>query len=179
MKFLGLFVSYELGQICTKFRIHELFIKSVWIKLLGANFVNKPNASRWGNANDKHTGTESCWDLVGWAHWRRNQEKQQHLEGQCVSSQVEQGVGLLHTAEFRRRVDRGSVGKPPSGHQIQEEKGKVDIFCTTISVHTSTPEQEPAFPAVPLSLVPCSCRQHTLTQDFTNRGLPLLPTACV
>lgn len=96
-----------------------------------------------------------------------------------VSSQVEQGVGLLHTAEFRRHVDRGSVGKPPSGHQIQEEKGKVDIFCTTISVHTSTPEQEPAFPAVPLSLVPCSCRQHTLTQDFTNRGLPLLPTAYV
>lgn len=99
MKFLSLFVSYELGQICTKFRIHELFIKSVWIKLLGANFVNKPNASRWGTHRHR--------ELLGSGGLGSLKEKpgETAAPGRSVS-QVEQGVGLLHTAEFRRRVDR-------------------------------------------------------------------------
>lgn len=86
------------------------------------------------------TNTQAQRDAGIW--WTGLSEEETAALRKCLSSQVEQGVGLLDRAEFRRHVDRVSVGKQSSAI-IQEEKAKVDIFCTTISVHTLTPEQEP------------------------------------
>lgn len=46
--------------------------------------------------------------------WAGLSEEETAALRKCLSPQVEQGVGLLDRAEFRRHVDRVSVGKQSS-----------------------------------------------------------------
>lgn len=99
MKFLGLFVPYGLGQICTKFE------SNYWGPILSTNQMPQDEGMQ-------KTNTQAQRDAGIW--WAGLSEEETAALRKCLSSQVEQGVGLLDRAEFRRHVDRVSVGKQSS-----------------------------------------------------------------